>query len=117
MTPLSSVKRPFVKTAEQRYVCGSAFFCTFTEFLAPSVLLPSRGNFLGTLGRRVRRLTLPDTRKRVLLSRGTDFRAALEVCENAYPEVLAQAHDRDEGIDLCENKKRRSQSHVFPSDG
>ena len=29
-------------------------FCTLKEFLAPSIVLPIRGNLLGILGRRVR---------------------------------------------------------------
>ena len=72
-------------------------------------MLPIREKFLGIPGRRACRLGLSDIQKRVLISRGTDFRAALEVYKDADPEVLAQARDRDAAIDLHENEKRRLQ--------
>ena len=62
-------------------------FCALQEYLKPSVALPSLADFLGILGIRVRRLELSDTPKRVVLSRGSDFRAAPKVYRNAYPGV------------------------------
>ena len=83
--------------------------CALREYLAPAFVPPIRDKFLGIPGRRARRLGLPDGQKRVVMSRGTDFRAAPKAHKRADPEVLAQARDRDEAIDLPENEKRRLQ--------
>ena len=65
-------------------------FCALKGYLAPPTVLPIRDNFLGILGRRVRRLVLTDAQNRSYLSRGADFRAALKVSRNADPDVLVQ---------------------------
>ena len=97
---------------EAAILAGFCRFFTLMEYLAPSTALPIRGNFLGFLGRRVRLFGLSDTQKRVLLSWGADSRAALKVYENADPEVLVQARDRDEAIDCHKRKKPRRQRRM-----
>ena len=84
-------------------------FCALKEYLTPSIAVPIRDNFLGILGRRVRRLEMSDTQERSFLPRGTYFRAALKVQENANPEVLVQARDRGEAANSQKNKKRPPQ--------
>ena len=84
-------------------------FCALKEKLTPSIAHPIRYNFLGILGRRVRRLEMSDTQERSFLPRGTYFRAALKVQENANPEVLVQARDRGEAANSQKNKKRPPQ--------
>ena len=80
-------------------------FCAFKKFLTPSIAIPVRGNFLGILGRRVRRLGSSGAQKRVLLFWGTDFRAALNVYRNAEQEVLVHARDGDEAVDSHDHVK------------
>ena len=92
-------------------------FCALRWYMSPAIVLPIRDNFLCFRGRRVRRLGLPDDRKRVLLLRGADLRAALKVYKNADQEVFAQARDRGEAIDHHENKNHRVQCRAFPSVG
>ena len=84
-------------------------FCSLKEYLTPSIALPFRDNFLGFLGRRVRRLGLSDAQNRILLSWGTDFCMALNVYRHADPEVLVQVRDRDETIGPHEHKEPRHQ--------
>ena len=82
MSPAFRVRRLLVPITGQPFVSGSA------------VVRPICGTFLGTLSRQVRRLELSGTQKRVSLSRGADFRAALKVYRNADPQVVAQARNR-----------------------
>ena len=77
-------------------------FCTFKGYPTPPIAPPIRDNFLGISGRRVLRLELSDTQKSVLLSGGTDFRAALEEYAIADPEEFVQARDWDEAVDTQE---------------
>ena len=75
--------------------------------MQPPIRFPIRGNFSGISGRRVRRLELPDTRKRVILSRGADFRAALKVYRDAGRLGVVHARDREADVDSRLNKKQR----------
>ena len=81
--------------------------CAIKDFPKPSNAVPIRANFLGILGRRVRRIELSDAQKRVFLVRGADFCAALNVYKNAHPEVCVQARDRDEAVDSHSSKRHR----------
>ena len=76
---------------------GAAFRVVFHRFRAleeywkSSIALPIRDNFPGSLGRRVRFVGLLDVRKRVILPRGADFRAALKVYRDSDPQVVESA--------------------------
>ena len=80
--------------------------CSLKEYLEASIVLPIRGNFLGFLGKRVRLLGLSGTQKRVILSRGANFRAALKVFKMSDSQVVAQVRDREAAADPRVNKRQ-----------
>ena len=65
-------------------------FSSLSWRLAQIVVLPIRENFWSLMGRRVRMLDLSDSRRRVILSWGADFRAALKVYRSADPQSMVQ---------------------------
>ena len=83
-------------------------FCTLEEYLPPSIVLSIRGHFPSILGRRVRRLRSPGAQKRVILSRGADYRAALKLQGNPDPRRVAQVRGGDAAVESQAYKRQRS---------
>ena len=82
-------------------------FCTLRGNLAPMVALPIRGNFWSLLGRRMTLLNLSDSQRRVALSWGADFRAALKVYHSTDPQGAVYFGGRDSAVESSSEKRFR----------
>ena len=79
-------------------------FCSLKGFLIPAAALPIQGNFWSLMGRRVRLLSLSDSQRGVILSRGADFRVALRVRRSADPKSVIGVPGGDAAVEASVEK-------------
>ena len=81
--------------------------CALRGNLTPMVALPIRENFWSLLGRRMTLLNLSDSQRRVALSWGADFRAALKVYHSTDPQGAVYFGGRDSAVESSSEKRFR----------
>ena len=84
------------------------------DLLAPSAVLPIRGDFWSLMGRRVRALKLATRQTEEVLPRGSSFRSELRRYRSEDPHNVARARERESAARPESNKQaRHSQRSPF----